>query len=164
MSASPRMIDDRRAQLVRGVGHEAALLLERGVEPREQIVEHRRELTQLVARIADRQPLVQARRADLGGARRHRGDGSKAAPRECIAAHPGEQQPSGIAMQKAGPRVLQQLLLVGERLGRDERQSLRSDRDRNVINRCTSSPLPTVANRSRDDSRASAGGRGYPPV
>jgi hypothetical protein len=50
----------RRAQLVAGVGGEAALALEAVLEPREHLVEGRAETMELVVPTAERQALVQA--------------------------------------------------------------------------------------------------------
>ena len=49
----------RRAQLVRGVGDEVALRLERGVEPAKQVIERVPELLELVLRAVEGQALVQ---------------------------------------------------------------------------------------------------------
>ena len=58
---------ERRAQLVRGVGHEAALAGERCLEPRQHVVERGGEPAQLVVRPAIVQP-----RAEIAGAHRAR--------------------------------------------------------------------------------------------
>src|SRR6185437_9157621 len=55
---------ERASELVRGVGDEVALRLERGLETREEIVERVPELLELVVGAAEGQPLVQARRRD----------------------------------------------------------------------------------------------------
>ncbi len=60
---------------MRGVGHEPALLVEGRVEAREQLVEGGGELTQLVARVCDRQLTVEAPGPDLARSFRHRGHG-----------------------------------------------------------------------------------------
>ena len=57
----------RRAQLVRGVGDELALRLERGVEPPKQVIEGVPEFLELVLRAVEGQALVQAGRGDPVG-------------------------------------------------------------------------------------------------
>ena len=54
----------RRTQLVRGVGDELALSLERGLQAREQLVEGVSQLAQLVVGAVEREALVQVRGGD----------------------------------------------------------------------------------------------------
>jgi hypothetical protein len=76
---------------VRGVGHEAALLLERHVEAREQFVERAREAAQLAALVADGQTLAEILRVDVRGAFAHLDDGREALAREEVAAEAREE-------------------------------------------------------------------------
>ncbi len=96
-----------RSQLVGGIGHEAPLLHEGGIEAGQEVVEHRRELPHLVARVPDGEPCVQARRADVcctGGHRRHRCQTAASKP---VAAEPGQQQSTRDRDQESGARVLE---------------------------------------------------------
>src|SRR2546423_15716127 len=67
---------------------------ERLVEAREKFVEGRGETTEFVARVAERQALVQILRADAARALRHRDDGGEASAREEPAAERGDEQPA----------------------------------------------------------------------
>src|SRR2546429_520166 len=58
---------DRRAEFVRGVGHEASLLLERKIETGQQVVECAREPPQLAALVGDGQALAQIGRSNARG-------------------------------------------------------------------------------------------------
>src|SRR5437588_9869402 len=65
---------------------------ERLVEAREKFVEGRGETTEFVARVAERQALVQILCADAARALRHRDDGGEASAREEPAAQRGYEQ------------------------------------------------------------------------
>ncbi len=106
---------DRGAQLVRGVGHEAALPLERGLEAAEQLVEHRGEPPELVVGVLHREPRVQRARTDARRALRHRRHGAQALARERVAAARGEQQHERRDDGEREPRLAQRALLRAER-------------------------------------------------
>src|SRR5438105_70477 len=67
---------------------------ERLVEAREKFVEGRGETTEFVARVAERQTLVQILCADAARALRHRDDGGEASACEEPTAERGDQQPA----------------------------------------------------------------------
>ena len=75
----------RGPQLVRGVGGEAPLRVEGGLQPREQAVEGVGELLELVVGSVQGQPLVQAAGGDPPGGGRDRAQRAQ---------HPARQQPA----------------------------------------------------------------------
>src|SRR5258708_31966805 len=80
------------AQLVRGVGHEATLRDERFLQPRQEGIERRGKLPQLVARIRDSDPLTEIRCAEGPGLRAHRRDRRQALARQQIPAQRADEQ------------------------------------------------------------------------
>ena len=102
----------RRAQLVRGVGDELALRLERGVEPPEQVIEGVPEFLELVLRAVEGQALVQAGGGDPSG---RAGDGPDRSQ------HPAGNEPAGQEGEyghdrQGDSRVDQKLVRVGSAL------------------------------------------------
>jgi hypothetical protein len=85
----------RRAQLVAGVGEEAALRVERAGEAVEHRVERLAQLAQLVGRAAGRQALGQALLGDTPGEARHLLHRRQRAPREQPADRGGDEQRAG---------------------------------------------------------------------
>ena len=81
----------RRPQLVRHVGGELPHLLERGLQPAEGVVEHRREPAELVARAVDGQPLVEPGRGDGAGPLGHAVQRGQRPARQEIAAGAGHR-------------------------------------------------------------------------
>ena len=72
---------------MRSVCREAPQLLERVLKTRQRIVEHLRQLSELVPRICDRKPLGERFCADPPRRRRHRADGREKASRQKVAPH-----------------------------------------------------------------------------
>jgi hypothetical protein len=78
------------AQLVAGVGDEAALAIERLLEPVEHLVERDREVLQLVAGARDRKPLPGGVAGDRLRAAAHRFDRAQRHAGEGVACERGE--------------------------------------------------------------------------
>ena len=102
----------RRAQLVRGVGDELALRLERSVEPPEQVIEGVPEFLELVLRAIEGQALVQAGGGDPSG---RAGDGPDRSQ------HPAGDEPASEEGEyghdrQRDSRLDQQLVRVGSAL------------------------------------------------
>ena len=81
----------RRPQLVRRIGGEAAELIERRFEARERVVDDRGQPADLVVRIRHRQPLVQAIGGDAPGLGREMIDRRQRPPREHVPANAGQR-------------------------------------------------------------------------
>jgi hypothetical protein len=111
---------ERRAQLVRGVGHEAALLLEGRAEAREQLVEGRGELPQLVARVGDGQLAVETPGPDAARGLGHRGHRREPAAREEPAAEARQQQRRRRRQVENLPQRLQLVFDPFERLAGED--------------------------------------------
>ena len=102
----------RRAQLVRGVGDELTLRLERSFEPPEQVIEGVPEFLELVLRAVEGQALVQAGGGDPPG---RAGDGPDRSQ------HPAGNEPAGKEGEhghdrQSDSRVDQKLVRVGSAL------------------------------------------------
>jgi len=82
---------ERRAQLVRGVGHEAPLGFEGGIEPGQHLVERIAEFLQLVIGAGQMQPLAEARRGQLACGRGELADRAQHALRDEPAERDGDQ-------------------------------------------------------------------------
>ena len=85
----------RRPQPVRDVGREPPHLIERGLEPAEGVVEHRREPAELVARAVDGQPLVEIGGGDGAGPLGHAVQRGERPPSEEVAAGAGHRHRQG---------------------------------------------------------------------
>jgi hypothetical protein len=100
---------ERRAQLVPGLGDEAALPLEGRLEPGEHLVERLAEPVQLVPRPREGQPLPGPVGGDLGGAAAHRLDRAQAGSREHVAETRGEQERDRAGDEELGAQVAERL-------------------------------------------------------
>ena len=94
------------AQLVGGVGDEAALGGERGLEPVEQVVEGAGELAQLVVGAAEGEPLMQAAGGDRAGAFVQ----EPQRPQDASGGQPAEADRGGGHHGERDPRVEEQLV------------------------------------------------------
>ena len=106
---------ERGAQLVGGVGDEAALGSEGGLEPVEQLVEGAGELAQLVVGAAEGEPLVQAAGGDRTGALVE----EPKWPKDASRGQPAEADRGGGHQGERDPRVEYQLVQVMVVLARD---------------------------------------------
>ena len=107
---------DRGAQLVRGVGHELPLPLERPAQPLEHLVERLAETADLVVRGGQRQQLVGIGQRHLAGAPAHRLDGRQARGRQRVADQRGEGKSDRAPDRKRREDARQRLLAILDRL------------------------------------------------
>lgn len=110
-----------RSQFVRGVGDEAALLLERRFESVEQTVHHRRQTNQLVA-TTHRQPLVHVPHADRARLRGHRRNRREAASGQCISAERRRDQQQRNCDQKHFANAREHFVDIAQRIHARQRE------------------------------------------
>ena len=117
----------RRPQLVGHVGREPPHLGERGIEPAQCLVEHRRQAAQLVVRIVDGQPLAEPGRGDGARPLGHVRDRRERATRQVVAA----ESRRGDAQRQAEQQHERQLshLPAHQRLGPTDLNDDRIARD-----------------------------------
>ncbi len=106
---------ERGAQLVAGVVDEAALALERRLEPGERLVEGLAQPPELVGRRRDRQPLAGVGRGDRRRAPPHRLDGAQRGRGRAVAGERGQQQGDRAADQQQRGEPAEGLVAVAER-------------------------------------------------
>ena len=102
-------------QLVAGFGDEAALALDRCLEPGEHLVQRLAEPLELIAGARDRESVTGAVRRDLRRPPPHRLDGAQTRPGEEIPEHGGDQQREWTGDQQLGPQAAKRLGPVLER-------------------------------------------------
>ena len=111
---------ERRAQLVARVGEEAPLVLERGVQASEHVVQRRREPRDLVAGGRDGQPCGRRCR-DRRGAPAHRLDRAQRRRGQPVAGGRREREADEAAEKEIGEQVGERLLARLEGAGDDDR-------------------------------------------
>ena len=124
---------ERRPELVARIGHEAALVLERRLEPLEHVVQRLGEPRDLVPGRWHGEPAARAsRRRSAPARRRIASTGRKAAPASTYPASAASTSASGPADEQLPPQALERLLADVERARQHERELLvrAADRDR----------------------------------
>ncbi len=112
---------DRRAQLVRQLGREPLLAPEARAEPVEQAVERCGELRQLVARLAEAEPLVKIALAPGRGLARHPLHRPKRGREQPARGDRDEHEHDAAEYERADQGELARRLVRRERLGDDHR-------------------------------------------
>ena len=113
-----------------GLGDEAALALERSLEPGEHLVERLAEPLELVTRARHRQPLSGAVGRDLRRPSTHRLDRSEAGSGEHVAEAGRQQKRDRARKQELGPQAAERLGAVLARRSHDEDGTRASEDDR----------------------------------
>ena len=106
---------------MRSIRHEAALLLKRSIEPRQQRVDDAGKPAQLVALIRDRQPLMQVSCADARRRRAHSYHWRETLAGKKVAANRGQQKRQRHCDKECKARGLEQVFLVVERAQHNQR-------------------------------------------
>src|SRR5258706_6700605 len=114
----------RRAQLVRGVGHESPLPLKRLIHALQQLVERCRQPAEFVPRVLDRQALVQILRTDPSCLITHRYHWRKSLPGQEISANACEEYRNRNHPSERRAYLFQHFLLWMKRLQNDQRIGL----------------------------------------
>ena len=105
---------------MRRVREELPSLVERGFDPAQQVIDHRREITQLIARVADGQSLVKARGADGSRTAAHLGHWREGTLRQSVAADDREAEHQGNRDDVRGRHAAKRIAEPTHRLhGRD---------------------------------------------